>query len=242
MKKSTTTKLRLSNLVIIGLAFLAGMMVYFAGAIGYDRVVPHAGAASGAWHQVTVRVGVCDCITIFQPEPSLPGGGTAGDPFVANNTQVSVMVGVSGVGHVTIQDEDGNILAEFDQTVSDPTERIVSVTFPSVGSHKLIVKLNGAEVAANGVSTELYFNIGRLPPLIPDLNLPGVPKTGIYVYIAGYAVQVYSLLISGVIGAVAAYFILKAHRRRQARNLTAVRVFIKKPRRKSHRKTVKKRR
>jgi hypothetical protein len=230
MKKSTTTTHRLSSLATIALAFLAGMLVYLLGAIGYDRLVPTAGAASSSWQQVTVRVNQCDCITIFQPHPSLPGSGTASSPFVTNSTMVYVLVGVGGVGHVTIQDETGSILVEFDQTASDSLQRIVRLSFSNSGSHKLIIRFNGAEVAANGVPTELYFQIGRLPPLVPDLSLPGAPKTGLYVYIGGYAVQTYSLLISGVVGAVLAGFLLAAHRRYQRLNRTKVRVFIKKPR------------
>jgi hypothetical protein len=231
MKKSTTTTLRLSSFAILTLAFLAGMLVYFLGAIGVDKLTPAAGAVSGGWQQVTVVVASnCDCITIFRPQPSLAGSGAPSDPFISNNTEVDMLVGVSGVGHITIEDENGDILAEFDQNFGDPPDRIVHITFPDAGGHKLIIKCDGAEVAANGVSTELYFNIGHLQPIVPDFTLPGAPKTGLYIYIAGYAVQVYSLLISGAIGAVAAWFILAAHRRRQQREKTQVRVFIKKPR------------
>jgi hypothetical protein len=228
MKKSTTTRFRVSNLLIIILAFLTGGLIYFAGAILYDKLTPAAAAAGQAWQQVTVQVGVCDCITIFRPQPSLSGAGLSTDPFITNNTRVDILVGVSGVGHITIADETGRVLAEFDQNFGDNPERTISIAFPNAGDQRLIIKLNGAEITANGVLSELYFRIGKLPSLIPDIKLPGVPNTG-YIYIGGYAVQIYSLLISGILSATAAGFLLAAYRRRQHRNQTTMRVFIKKP-------------
>jgi hypothetical protein len=221
--------INIQNVIIIGVSFLLGATLYFVSAIGIDKFTPHASAASSAWHQVTVQVGICNCITKFEPSPSLSGGGTDIDPFVDNNTTVDMLVGVNGQGHVTIEDETGATLAEFDKTASDPTDRLVTINFKTVGSHKLIVKIDGFENAANGLPTELFFLIGKLPPLVPDIKLPwmpNVPNTG-YIYIGGYAVQVYSLIISGAVFAVIAGILLAAHRRRQDRDRTNVKVFVR---------------
>jgi len=226
MKKSTTThhKHRLINIAIVAAAFLVGALLYFLLAIGINKITPVAGAANGAWHQVTVTPGKCDCVVKFEPDPMLPGSGAESDFFIADNTTVGVKIGVNGVGYITIQDENGNVLYSYYQTSSDAIERTILITFPGVGEHKLIVKINGAEVALNGVDTELYFRVGKLPPLIP-----GIPNTGGYIYIAGYAVQTYSLLASGVIMATIAAFLLFRYRRRQHRADTSVKVIKQKP-------------
>lgn len=232
MKKTTTTSFRPSNILIIFIAFILGAVIYFFGAIGIDKIIPSAGATSGAFQQVTVQVKGCNCITIFEPDPMLSGGGTKDNPYVSNNTHVSMGFKANGRGVITIEDENGKILYTFNQTDSNTPEQIVTIDFETVGTHKLIIKINGAETCANGVETELYFRIGKLPPIIPDIPLPwlpGVPNTG-YINIGGYAVQTYSLIISGVLFAIIAGFLLAAYRRREARNKTSIKVFVKKPR------------
>ena len=225
MKKSTTTshKHRLINIAIVAAAFLVGALLYFLLAVGISKTTPTAGAATGAWQQITVNVGACNCLIKFQPQPMLPGSGTLEDPFVSDNTTVGVLVQVNGSGTVTIEDGDGNILATYFQSNFDDPERVLDITFPNVGSHKLIVKINGDEVALNDVSTELYFSVSKLP------SIPGIPNTGGYIYIAGYAVQTYSLLASGVIMATIAAFLLFRYRRRQHRADTSVKVIKQKP-------------
>lgn len=228
MKKSTTTSFRFSNIIIIALAFVLGAVLYFVAAVGIDKLTPAAGAASGAWQQVTVKVGVCDCITEFKPDPMLPGSGTVDDPFVSNNTSVGIAFKLNGTGKITIEDENGNVLYTYIQDVSNSPEQLATITFPNAGDHKLIIKIDGQEVSSNGVQTELYFRIGKLPPIIPDI--PGVPSTGAYIYIGGYAVQTYSLIISGVAVAILAAFILFFYRRRQHRDETKIKVKTKKAR------------
>ena len=230
MKKTVTNSFRLSNVLIISLAFLLGAVVYFLGAVGLDKITPAAGAASGAFQQVSVQVDSCNCITEFKPDPMLPGSGKKDNPYISNSTQVSIAFKASGKGKITIEDEKGNILYTFNQTDPNTSEQIAKITFSTVGSHKLIIKIDGAEVCANGVETVLYFKIGKLQPIVPDITLPwmpNVPNTG-YIYIGGYAVQIYSLILSGLIFAIIAGLLLMVYRKRKARNQTNIRVFIKK--------------
>lgn len=226
MKKSTTTRFRISDIIIIIFAFVGGALLYFLSAVGIDKITPAAGAA-GAFQQVTVKVNACNCITEFEPNPMLPGNGVQNDPYISNNMRVNIAFKANGVGKITIEDENGNVLYVFAQTNSNEPEHIIPIVFPSAGDHKLIIKIDGDEYAINGVSTELYFRIGKLPPIIPDI--PGVPSTGSYIYIAGYAVQTYSLLASGIIVAVIAAILLFFVRRRQHRDETKVKVVTKTP-------------
>lgn len=228
MKKSTTTRSYFSNIFIIALAFVAGAMIYFLGAIGFDKIAPYAGAANGSHQQVTVLVGTCNCITEFKPNPMLPGSGNQSDPYISNNMHVNMAFKANGIGKITIEDENGNILYEYNQTVIDGQERIIPIVFPNAGNHKIVIKFNGDEVSSNGVHTELFFRISRLIPIIPDLEIPGVPNTGAYIYIAGYAVQTYSLIISGAVVAIVAGILLFFYRRRQRRDVTKVKSFVKK--------------
>lgn len=232
MKKTTKTSFRLSNIVIIFIAFILGTVVYFFGAISFDKITPSAGATSGAFQQVTVQVDSCDCITIFEPEPMLPGSGTKDSPYTSNNTRVSMGFKANGKGIITVEDENGKILYTFKQTNSNTPEQIIVIDFKTVGTHKLIIKINGEETCANGVEAELYFRIGKLPTIVPDIQLPGTPNTG-YINIAGYSIQIYSLLLSGILFAILAGILLIVYRRREARNKTNIKVFIKKSKTKS---------
>jgi hypothetical protein len=237
MKKSTTTTRRSISsfsLLFIIAAFVAGALIYFFGALAISRLTPSAGAASGGWHEVVVRVGACDCVAKFVPIPALPGDGSQINPYQTDNSSVQIAITVNGKGYVTVEDETGKIVLAYNKTSYNVEEKIATVELPhSLGEHKLIVKINGEISTAEDVSAVMYINLVALPPIIP--NLPGVPSTGSYLYIAGYAVETYSLLIAGAIGAIIAGIVICFKRRfapRKSKKSLRIPVHRKKPSRK----------
>lgn len=236
-KKSFRKYLHVSDIIIIVFAFIGGALLYFLISAGVDKIVPTVSATE---QYSDNKDKVCDCVTKFEPNPILPGAGTKNDPYISSSLRINISFKASTTGYITIENEVGNILYDYYQSISNDPGHIIPIVFAQAGNHQLIIKVNGNNDATDGANTELYFRVGELPPIIP--NIPGVPSTGAYIYIGGYAVQTYSLLASGVIVAVIAAILLFIYRRRQHRDETSVKAFVKKtkPRKKTSKRSPKK--
>lgn len=216
MKKSALLHIRISDIVIITFAFMGGSLAYFLGVVGIDKITPTANATIGTLsEQIVTENKTFDSIAEFSPNPALPGSGTQEDPYISSNMRVNLTFKIDGIGKVTIEDENGTILYEYDQIVSQNPGHIVPIVFTKAGNHSLTIKVNGDDYISN-VNTKLHFRVGKLPPIVP--NIPGVPNTGNYIYIGGYAVQTYSLLTSGMLVAILTGVLLFFYHRYQHHN------------------------
>jgi len=218
------------------IAFALGVAIYVAVGIVVAHGVSNA-SGTGGFHQVTVRPLACECIVRFVPDPPLPGAGTEADPFVTFNARVSLLVGVSGAGWVSIVDADNNELWGYNKTDHQYTEVMATFNLPSgLGVYALTILLDGNELWSPRVTAEMPMVVRYEGLPIPP-KPPGPPGTGgiEYLYIGGYAVQTMGVLFSGLLlgGIVFLIFVFASvkRRRQMAENTRSNAVLGKKIRR-----------
>ena len=211
----------LKAVLVTLLAFALGVVAYVVVGIVMTRGELRAEAASGGWQKVAVQARLCDCITEFIPAQPLPGSGTFEDPYVTYNSHVPVLVGVSGMGLVTVRDQFGNVLWSFDKTDPGFTEFEVPIDLAhGLGMYALSVFLDGIEALGPNVESPMWIDYRALPvppkPPKPPVE-PDVPDTGSYLYIGGYAVQTYGVVLAGVAMAALVFgiFVIIALKRRK---------------------------
>jgi hypothetical protein len=160
--------------------------------------------ASAAWQQVAIQPLDCECILKFVPEQPLVGDGDVGSPYVSYNSQLSLVVGVASAGLITIEDQDGRVLFTYNK-VSSVYEEVVAVVklLDKLGVYELTVKLDGVKRLGPGVLSPMFVDYRGLP--LP----PGPPNTGGagHLYIGGYAVQTFGVLLAGLWFGAVAFFI-----------------------------------
>jgi len=208
----------LKAVLVTLLAFALGVVVYVSVGIIMARGEVNANAA---WHQITIQSAPCDCITEFVPVQHLPGSGTLADPYVTYNSHVPVLVGVSGMGLVTVRDQFGDVLWSFDKVTPGFTEFEVPIDLlHGLGLYSLSVFLDGIEALGPNVESPMWIDYRALPvppkPPKPPVE-PDVPDTGSYLYIGGYAVQTYGATLAGVAVAALVFgiFVIIALKRRK---------------------------
>jgi len=207
--RAATDHYWLKATLVSAIAFALGIAMYILVGIAVAHGETNANAA---WHQVSVEAIDCDCVIKFVPQQPLPGSGTALDPFVTYNALTPIIVGVSGVGLVTIEDQHGHVLYTFNKTTDGYEELIAPVNLPDgTGMYELVVKLNGVEAIGPSVILPMFLDYRGL--LLP-------PTTGVaggYLYVGGYAVQTFNVLASGALFGMAAFlvFLIAAARRRR---------------------------
>jgi hypothetical protein len=184
----------LSGVVIGAAAFCFGALV--CGMVSIMAAAQWSGRAEAVSTTVEARVEQCDCLVRFFPAAQLPGSGTASDPFVVKNTKVDVKVGVNGVGLITIEDEDGNVLFTYNKTTEGYEEILAHVELQDeIGDHYLIAKLDGDDIKFNGSRAILYFRLEEVGDWID------VPSTG-YFRVFGYMVDASGAVASGLMSAI----------------------------------------
>jgi len=206
----------LKAFLVTVLAFALGVVTYVSVGIIISR---QEVGANAAWHQLGVRAELCDCITEFIPAQPLPGSGTLADPHITYNSRVPVLVGVSGVGLVTIEDQLGNVLWSFNKVAHGFSEFEVPIDLLNgPGLYGLSVFLDGIEALGPNVESPMWIEYRALPvpPVIPPVE-PDVPDTGSYLYIGGYAVQTYGVVLAGIAMAALVFgiFVIIALKRRK---------------------------
>jgi len=171
-------------------------------------------AANAAHQQISVAANdVCNCIVKFAPNPPLAGSGTEEDPFMAYNANVSLLMGLSGAGVITIEDQNGNVLLTHTKSTTAYEEVTRTVTLPAgVGLYELTIFFDGIIMHGPSVVLPMFINYEELPI--------GPPDTGLgmgHLYVGGYAVQTFGVLWAGFLcGAVAfGIFVLIAIKRRK---------------------------
>jgi len=192
--------------------FAIGIAIY----VSVGIIVAHGELqANAAFQQITITAAECECIVKFLPEQSLPGSGTVGDPYVTYNSRVPLLVGVTGTGIVTIEDQYGHVLYTYDKTSPEYAETIAQIDLPNgLGLYALTVKLNGvAAIDGPSVRVPMFIDYRALP--LP----PEPPNTGglNYLYVGGYAVQTFGMIVAGILVAVVIFgiFMIVAMRRRR---------------------------
>jgi len=196
-------------------AFALGAAVYIGVGIAVAHGVSNANAAH---HEITISAVECNCIVEFVPKQPLPGSGTEVDPFVTYNSRVPVIVGVTGVGVVTIEDQHGHVLYTYNHPGAAYTEIVAQIDLPDgLGLYALTVKLDGiAAIAGLDVIVPMYIDYRALP--LPP-RPPRPPDTGgsSHLFIGGYAVQTFGMMMAGLLfgGTMFFVFLMIAMRRRQ---------------------------
>jgi hypothetical protein len=203
-------------------AFFFGFFAFIGAIIGplaVSALIGNDADASGAWHQVTVSALPCDCLIKFGPAQSLDGSGSESDPYITKNASVPVLIGVAGVGLVTIEDENGNVIFSYNKTTPKYAEIPATLTLPEVGTYYFIAKLNGDPIMSSGKLAEIWIEYES-----SDTGID-VPNTG-YFYFGGYAIGATKSLAAGLLsvlffGLLWLIVILFARRRQKSAAKTA---------------------
>lgn len=161
--------------------------------------------ASGAHHQVTVSANVaCDCIIEFQPVLPMAGSGTYANPFITYVSYVDVLVGFSGVGFISIEDEFGNEVWAYDQTSDDYQEYTVTLDLlHGIGLYHFTILVDGV-IAVGPLALPVMYIDYRQLPVPPE---PPTTGRGPIVYVGGYAASALGILGAGAISAGLAFLI-----------------------------------
>jgi|GEM_PF-1906689 len=188
-------KAALVSLAAFALGVVAYVLVGIAIAHGESK-------ANAAYHQVTVSPIDCICIVKFIPERPSRGDGSETDPIVTYVSRVPLVVGVTGAGLVTIEDEHGRVLYSYYKTEAPHSETIAQVDLPDgLGLYALVVKLDGV-VAIEGpnVMIPMFIDYRAVDPIPLPPVPPLPPATGAsYLYVGGYAVQTIGVLLAGLL-------------------------------------------
>ncbi|MCL1839724.1 hypothetical protein FWF89_01840 [Candidatus Saccharibacteria bacterium] len=229
--RTATNRYWIKAIAVSLIAFALGVAMYILVGIAVANGTANANAA---WQQVTIQpITECDCVAKFVPEQPLPGSGTTADPFVTYNSRVPMIVGVEGVGLVTIEDQHGNVLWSYNKIEPTYAEFVAQVDLPDgLGLYELAVKLDGVESIGPNVTLPVFIDYRSLP-LPPEP--PDTGANGGYLYIGGYAVQTFGVLLSGLLFGVVVFFIFfiaaARKRKQEAENTRSNMVFGKAMRR-----------
>jgi hypothetical protein len=140
---------------------------------------------------------------------ALPNFDVNGDAtYETNNSNVAVHITASGAGTITIKDQNGNVLWQYEKTTNDEEDFYPEVTLPNgVGDYTLTATItNGL-----GQSDSKTIIVTYSP------TIPAPPNTGYY-YFSGYAVSVTSTwTFALLLAALLATIIFRLARRKPAK-------------------------
>jgi hypothetical protein len=172
-----------------------------------------AGSSSASWSQ-TVQLTTASVNAVISMEvtsPLLAGTGTAVDPYITHNQNVTLDIKLIGAGRMVLTDREGQVVATYDKQTA-PEEIIqVGVTLSELGDYNFTATyydLNDLSHIYNLVKIYVRFESVSLYQPFP---LP--PNTGV-IYLKGYALPILALafwlfLAVGLVGGV---FFLVKHR------------------------------
>jgi len=228
--RAETNRYWIRAVAVSVVAFVLGVAIYILVGVAVAHGMSRANAA---WHQVTIAPVECDCVIKFVPNQPLLGSGTVIDPYITYNSQVPLVVGFTGVGLVTIEDQNGNILYTFNKVTAGYAEMIALVNLPNgLDTYELVVKVDGVEAIGPGVVLPMFLSYDLLPLRIAP---PNTGAGGGHLYVGGYAVQTLGVLMAGLLFGSMAFFIFfvaaARRRRREAESTRSNMVFGKAMRR-----------
>lgn len=162
--------------------------------------------ASGAHHQIGVAANVtCDCIIKFAPVQPLAGSGTLANPFVTYVSYADVVVGFSGTGRVSVEDEDGVEVWAEDQLVDEYQEYTLTLDLLNgIGLYHFTVLVDGSIQVGSQVLPVMYIDYRQIP--VPP-EPPTTGGRGPMVYVGGYAASALGVFIAGAISGGFAFLI-----------------------------------
>lgn len=180
-KKGTIAKC----ILLSSVAFFVGI----AGYIGYCALVDEGqqNKVSAAWQQISVSaLEACDCVVKLAPTYPQGGDGSEPNPFVVDNKQVEMIVGVNGAASFEVIDQNGNVLFSHTKTGDNYVEVPFEIELRNgVGIYEIsIIMLDGTTTVG-----AVWLNYRAIGPPTP-------PNTG-YLYVGGYAFNGDGALMSG---------------------------------------------
>jgi hypothetical protein len=196
-------------IIVAAVALLFGVLV------SLNNLTPMARAASDSIDG-TLTVG-SDQLQVVVVSVN---GKSAGRTVTTTNAKNKVTFDVQGVGLVTITDDKGDVLYQYDKVTSAPEEITADINLPGEpGEYKLTVQIASPQY---GVSQDTVTLIYESAPFVP--NIPGVPSTG-YLKIGGFSIPISSaliwLLIVAAAGAAIWYLTNQSQNRRAPARATA---------------------
>jgi hypothetical protein len=193
-------------------------LVIAVGGVGLVSFVP-ANAAQADAVNVTVNVDSPQIDISVDKVNGINAGGVI-ETYNANN---SIVLDVVGIGVVTIKDQDGNVLYQYNKTTAGSEQLTADITLlGGVGTHQLTAEIDGPDGVRTANVTIIYKAVLPGIPGIPGTpsmpSVPGAPDTGLgYIYIAGRAIAVSSLVVIILLLAGAIFAIWFVARRRKQR-------------------------
>lgn len=157
-----------------------------------------SGSTSTSWSQtVQLTTPKINAVVSVDMPSALSGTGTAVDPFITRNQNITLDIKMIGEGHMVLTDREGNVIATYDKLTA-PEEIIqINTVLISIGDHNFTATyydLNDPDHIYNLVQIFVRYESLNLPPFAPPL--PQVPNTGGFpvLYIQGYAIPTLSLI------------------------------------------------
>ena len=116
-----------------------------------------------------------------------------------NNSNITARVCAEGIGTITIRDQHGHILWQYEQTTEGPECYEPQLTLPDgVGDYVLTATISDGSQSDSMTADLIYEAV---------IDIPGTPTTG-YFYVSGYAMHQGVVLSASLVMALIVLFAL----------------------------------